>query len=196
MVRASSIRAFAAGNRARRDQRRNQGRSGDAVGDRAAHRDEAQQREQGQRKAAERDRGEDRKQRRRAQRFRAGHQHAAGDAVGQQPGRNREQDERQRQRGLQQPGLAFADTEQQHGDDGCCGQCNLFGGLRGEVGPGEPVEGCGQAGTVVSGHGETPNRGSRAMIRSRGDKTHPLPDRDCRRISSQARDEQMFLGLR
>ena len=60
------------------------------------------------------------------------------------PAGNREQDEGQRQRGLQQAGLAFADAEQQHRDDGRGGQRDLLGRLRGEVGPGEAVEGRGQ----------------------------------------------------
>ena len=55
-------------------------------------------------------------------------------------------------------GLAFADTEQQHRDDRGCGQRDLFGRLGGEIGPGEPVEGLGQAMRLCGGHGMIPER--------------------------------------
>ena len=155
-VRASSIRALAAGNCLRRHQRGHQRRRGDAIGHRAAHRDEAEQRQQRQRHPPEPDQQQDSGQRRGAQRFRARHQPAPRDAVGEQTGRDREQDERQRQRGLQQAGLAFADAEQQHRDDGGRGQRDLLGRLRGEVGPGQAVEGRGQVRRVGGGHDVIP----------------------------------------
>ena len=46
-----------------------------------------------------------------AQRLGGRHHPSPRDAVGEQARRDREQDERQRQCGLQQAGLAFADTE-------------------------------------------------------------------------------------
>ena len=91
------------------------------------------------------DQQQDRRQRHRAQRLGARHQRAPRDAVGEQAGRNGEQDEGQRQRGLQQAGLAFGDAEHQHRDDGGRGERDLLGRLRGEVGPGEAVEGRRQA---------------------------------------------------
>src|SRR5580698_10198266 len=106
----------------------------------------------------QRDQQQDRQQRQRAQRFRARHQPASRDPVGQHAGRYSKQDERQRQRGLQQAGLAFADTQQQHRDDRRGGQRNLLGGLGRQVGPGEAVEGGGQTGRVVGrGHGFIPS---------------------------------------
>ena len=128
----------------RGDERGHQRGRGDAVDDGAAHRGEAEQREQGQVERAEPDQQQDRGERHRAQRFGAGHQEAARHAVGEQARRDREQDEGQRERRLQRAGLAFADAEQQHGDDGRRGQRDLLGRLRGEVGPGEAVEGRGQ----------------------------------------------------
>ncbi len=119
---------------------------------------------------------EDCEQRRRAQRFRARHQPAPRDAVGEQAGGNGEQDERQRQRGLQQAGLAFADAEQQHRDDRGRRQRDLLGRLRGEIGPGEAVEGRGQL--IVS---EFRHDGFLCVvIRNMGAqavRTHPLPDK-------------------
>ena len=91
-------------------QRGHQRRRGDAVGHRAAYRDEAEQRQQRQGHPAEPDQQQDSRQRRGAQRFGARHQPAPRDAVGEQAGRDRKQDEGQRQRGLQQAGLAFADA--------------------------------------------------------------------------------------
>ena len=78
---------------------------------------------------------------RRPQRLGARHQPAARQAVGQQAGRNGEQHERQGERGLQQAGLALAGAEQQHGDDRRGGERHLLGRLRGEIGPGETIEG-------------------------------------------------------
>ena len=129
----------------RGDQRRHQRRRGDAVGDGAAHGDEAEQRQQRQRQQPEPDQQQVAASAAARKRFRARHQPAPRDAVGEQAGGDREQDEGQRQRGLQQAGLAFADAEQQHRDDGGRGQRDLLGRLRREVGPGQPVEGCGQA---------------------------------------------------
>ena len=128
----------------RSHQRRHQRRRGDAVGHGAAHRDEAEQRQQRQRHQAKPDQQQRGAERRGAQRFRARHQVASRDPVGQQPRRDREQDEGQRQRGLQQPGLAFADAEQQHGYDRRRGQRDLLGRLGGQVGPGQAVEGRGR----------------------------------------------------
>ena len=54
---------------------------------------------------------------------------------------------------VQAAGLAFADTEQKHGDDRGRGQRDLLGGLGGEVGPCQAVEGGGQAGRLGGGHG-------------------------------------------
>ena len=125
----------------RRYQRRHQRRRRDAIDDRAAYRDEARQREQRQCQQIEPDQHEDCEQRRGAQGFRARHQRPPRDAVGEQARGDCEQDERQRQRGLQQPGPAFADPEQEHRDDGGSGERNLLGRLRGQIGPGQPVEG-------------------------------------------------------
>ncbi len=141
------------GQQLRRYQRRHQRRRRDAVDDRAAYRDEARQREQGQCQQVEADQHEDCEQRRGAQGFRARHQPPPRDAVGEQACGDREQDERQRQRGLQQAGLAFADAEQQHRDDRSRGQRDLLGRLRREIGPGQAVEGRRQAEAVVGrGH--------------------------------------------
>ena len=137
-------------------QRRHQSGCGDAVGDRSADRDEAEQRKQRQRDLAEPDQQQNAGQRRGAQRLGARHHPAPRDAVGEQTCGDREQDEGQRQRGLQQAGLAFADAEQQHGDDRRCGQRDLLGRLRGEVGPGQAVERGGQARRVGGGHGRIP----------------------------------------
>ena len=90
-------------------------------------------------------------------RFRARHQPPPRDAVGEQARGDREQDERQRQRGLQQAGLAFADAEQQHRDDRGRGQRDLLGRLRRQIGPGQAVEGRGQAEAwLMRGHGWIP----------------------------------------
>ena len=155
-VRASSIRALAAGRSCGDTSDGTKRGRRDAIGDRPAHRDKAEQREQRQRQQAEPDQQQDREQRRRAQRFRARHQPPPRDAVGEQARGDREQDERQRQRGLQQAGLAFADAEQQHRDDGRGGQRDLLGRLRGEVGPGEAVEGRGQVSCRVGCMAEFP----------------------------------------
>ena len=125
-------------------ERGHQRRRGDAVDDRAAHRDEAEQREQGQVDGAGPDQQQDRRECGRAQRFGAGHQETPRHPVGEQACGDRKQDEGQRQRGLQRSGLALADAEQQHGDDGRRGKRDLLGRLRGEIGPGEAVEGRGQ----------------------------------------------------
>ena len=82
---------------------------------------------------AQPDQQQDSGQRRGPQRLGARHHPAPRDAVGEQTGGDREQDEGQRQRGLQQAGLAFADAEQQHRDDGRCGQRDLLSRLGGEV---------------------------------------------------------------
>ena len=101
----------------RRHQRWHQGGRCHAVSNGAADRDEAEQREQRQRHRPARS-APGCGQRRGAQAFRARHQPAPRDAVGEQARGDREQDERQRQRGLQQAGLAFADPEQDHRDIG------------------------------------------------------------------------------
>jgi ribonuclease E len=126
------------------DQRGNQCGRGDAVDDRSTDRNEAEQAEQGQREPAEPDQCEDRKHT--AQSFRCRHQLASRDAVGEQTGGNSDKDKGQGESGLQQSGLAFADAEQQHGDDRRGRERDLFGRLRRQVGPGQAVEGGGQAG--------------------------------------------------
>ncbi|MGY4419323.1 hypothetical protein ACVWY2_001748 [Bradyrhizobium sp. JR6.1] len=120
-------------------QRRDERRCCDAVGDRAADCDEAEQSEQRQGHRAEPQQQQDRGKGGGAQRLGARHHPAPRHAVSQQACGNRKQDERQRQRGLQQAGLAFADAEHQHGDDGRGRKRNLLGRLRGEVGPGQAV---------------------------------------------------------
>jgi hypothetical protein len=138
----------------RTDQRRHQSGRGHAVGDGATYGDEAEQREQRQRQCSEPDQKQDSGKRRRPQRFGTRHHKAPRDAVGEQAGGDRKQDEGQRQRGLQQAGLALADPEQQHGDDRGCGQRNLLGRLGGEVGPGQAIEGRRQARDLGGGHGK------------------------------------------
>ena len=147
----------------RSHQRRHQRRRCDAVGNGAAHGDKAEQREQWQRHPAQPDREQDRRQRRGAQRLGARHQPAPRDPVGKQAGRNREQDEGQGQRGLQQAGLAFADAQQQHRDDRRGRKRNLLGRLGGEVGPGETVERWGQLRCIGGGHDVIPWRDSRTV---------------------------------
>ena len=105
---------------------------------------------------AQPDHQQDSGQRRSPQRLGARHHPASRDSVSEETGGDREQDKGQRQRGLQQAGLAFADAEQQHRDDGRCGECNLLGRLGGEVRPGQAVERCGQARRVGGGHGKIP----------------------------------------
>ena len=78
-----------------RDQRGNQGGRCHAIGHRAANGGETEHSKQRQGEPAEPDQGEDREQRHRAQGLRARHQNAPRDAVGEQAGRDREQDERQ-----------------------------------------------------------------------------------------------------
>ena len=158
-------------------QRGHQRGSCDAVGDRSAYRDEAEQCEQRQRHPAEPDQQQDPGQRRGAQRFRARHQIAPRNAVGEQAGGDREQDEGQRQRGLQQSGLAFADAEQQHRDDGRRGQRDLLGRLRGEVGPGQAVEGWRQKACFGGSHGLIPWNVDGRHCPASGHRTHPFPDK-------------------
>ncbi len=157
-------------------ERGHQRRCGDAVDDGAAHRDEAEQREQRKIDGAGPDQQQDRRQCGRAQRFGAGHQEAPGHPVGEQAGRDREQDEGQRQRGLQQAGLAFADAEQQHRDDGGRGQRDLLGRLGRQIRPGEAVEGRGQVNRLGSGHGAFPKLWVAGILRRHDGRTHPLPD--------------------
>ena len=132
----------------RTHQRGHQRRRGHAVDDGAAHGGKAEQRQQRQIERAEREQQHDRCKRHRPQRLGARHQRAAGDAVGKQAGRNGEQDEGQGEGGLEQTGLAFGDAQRQHRDDGGRGQRDLLGRLRRQVGPGEAVEGLGEAGRI------------------------------------------------
>lgn len=129
----------------RTHQRRHQRRGGHAVDDGAAHGGKAEHRQQRQVERADRQQEHDGGERGRAQRLGARHQRAARDAVGEQAGRNREQDEGQGEGSLEQAGLALRDAQRQHRDDGGCGERDLLGRLGREVGPGEAVEGVGKA---------------------------------------------------
>jgi hypothetical protein len=168
------------GEQLRADQRRHQRRRGNAVDHGATDRDEAEQGQQRQGEPVKRDQREDLGQRQGAHRFGARHQAPTGHAIGEQARGDRDQHEGQGQRGLQQAGLAFADAEQEHGDDwGCC-ECDLLRRLRRQVRPGEPVEGGGQFGSV-GGHGEFHGkRQSTEISASRTAKptrfTHPIPE--------------------
>ncbi|MHC2279459.1 hypothetical protein ACVME8_006102 [Bradyrhizobium diazoefficiens] len=101
MVRASSIRALAGWQQVRAHQRGHQGRCGHAVDDGAAHGSEAEQGQQRQIEGAEREQQHDRREGCGPQRLGARHQRAAGDAVGEQAGRDGEEHERKCQRHLQ-----------------------------------------------------------------------------------------------
>jgi hypothetical protein len=159
-----------------RDERRHQGGCCDTVDDRAADGGEAEQGQQGQAERAEPDQEQDRGQRHSAQGFGTGHQEAARHAVGGEACGDRDQDEGQGQRGLQQAGLAFADAEHEHGDDGRCGQRDLLSRLGGEVGPGQPVEGGRQLDRRRIGHGTNPGFLAWVIFRRDDGQTHPLPD--------------------
>ncbi|MGY3118556.1 hypothetical protein ACVWXQ_002493 [Bradyrhizobium sp. S3.14.4] len=139
------MRAFADGNQLRAHQRGHQGRRRHAVDDRAAYGGKAEQSQQRQIERAQCEQQHDGRQRDRAQRFGTRHQRAAGDAVGEQAGRNGEQDKGQGEGGLEQTGLAFRNTQREHGDDRGRGQRDLLGRLRRQVGPCEAVEGVGEA---------------------------------------------------
>ncbi len=147
------------GQQLRADQRRHQRRRGDAVDHGAADRDEAEQGEPRQREPMKRDQHEDRGERHCAQRFGTRHQPSPRHAVGEQTRGNRKQHEGQGQRSLQQAGLAFADAEQEHGDDRRGRECDLLGRLRRQVRPGEAVEGRWQFGGL-GGHRGTPGNAS------------------------------------
>jgi hypothetical protein len=69
------------------------------------------------------------------------HQSAPRRPVGQQPGRDREQQDRQRLRGLEQAGLAGASAQHQDGHERRGSQAHLFGRLGCKVRPGQPIEG-------------------------------------------------------
>ena len=71
------------------------------------------------------------------------HQRAARAAVSPYAERNRQQQERQCLRGLQQTGLACAGAEREHGDERRGGEADLLGGLRDQIRPREPLE-CGR----------------------------------------------------
>jgi len=128
------------GQRRRRHQGRDQRWRCDVVGNRAAGADEAEQRQQLERQEAGRGERQHRDERQRAQQLGRRHEAAPRHAVGQHAGRDREQQEGQRLRGLQQPGLAGSGAEREHGDDRRRGEADLLGRLRGEVGPGEAIE--------------------------------------------------------
>ena len=85
-------------------------------------------------------------QRQRAQRFGGDHQQAARTAVGKQPERDRQQQERQRLHGRKRADLAGTGVQREHGDDRRCREAQLFGRLCGEVRPGEGGEGARQWG--------------------------------------------------
>ncbi len=161
-----------------RHQRRHQSGRRHAVDDRSAHRDKAGQRQQRQRERVEPDQGQDGEQRHGPQRFRSGHQPAPRDAVGEQARGDREQDERQRQRGLQQSGLAFTDAEHQHRDDRSGGQGDLLGRLGGKIGPSQTVEGRRQLRRFESGHhGILCKLRSAGSVHCRGAPNHPVTDK-------------------
>jgi len=72
------------------------------------------------------------------------------------PAGDREQDERQRQRGLQRPGLAFADAKQEHRHNGRCGQPTVSADCAARLDHASPVEGRGQVSRLDGGHDKFP----------------------------------------
>ena len=127
----------------RRHQRRHERRRGDAVGHRPARAREAQQREPRERQQP--GLGEQERHDQRARPHRLGHRHeaTAGHAIGQQARRDGQDQERQRLRGLEEPGLAGTGAEREHRHQRRRGESDLLGGLRGQVRPGQAGEaGC------------------------------------------------------
>jgi len=76
----------------------------------------------------------------RAQPLRHRHQHAARAAIGPDAKRYRQQQERQRLRGLQETRVARTRVQGEHGDERCCRETDLLGRLRDEIGPGKPLK--------------------------------------------------------
>ena len=128
-------------------------RRGHAVDNRAASAQKAEYRQGRPRHQIECEQDQDRDKGHHAQRFRPSHQTPARHSVGENAGGNRQKQERQGRRGLQQAGCARTRTESEHGDDGYGGKRDLFGRLGGKVRPGQLVESRRQSVLGLRGHG-------------------------------------------
>jgi hypothetical protein len=114
---------------------------GDAIADRAACPDESQDCQQRQAQSAEAQQHQHADERDDTQRLGCRHQPRPRHAIREHAGRNRQQQERQGLRRLQDAGLGLPRSQGKDGDDRRRGQADLLGRLRRKVGPREPLEG-------------------------------------------------------
>jgi hypothetical protein len=116
--------------------------------------EQAQQRERRHTQQADRLRQrQDTDERHHAQHLGGGHEAPARHAIGEHARRDGQEQERQRLRGLEQPGRAGAGAESEHGDERRRREADLLGRLRRQIGPGQPVEGGRKTRSPLPGHG-------------------------------------------